>query len=103
MLNTTAPTENEELEKGLVEPLLLSSADNQQDYDDGDQEYDASEEAPEDSRRPANSMRSAYRLLTPSVKVCGCFLVVIIISGLDVGVCVRDREREMHVFVWVFL
>ncbi|KAL8114534.1 hypothetical protein AgCh_021412 [Apium graveolens] len=66
-----ASTENEELEKGLVQPLLLSSADNQQDDDDddGDQDYDASEEAPEDSRRPANSMRSAYRLLTPSVKV----------------------------------
>ncbi|XP_017236367.1 SPX domain-containing membrane protein At4g22990 isoform X1 [Daucus carota subsp. sativus] len=65
----TGPTENEELEKGLVQPLLLTSTDNQQDDNDGDQEYDASEEAPEDSRRPANSMRSAYRLLTPSVKV----------------------------------
>ncbi|KAK4422699.1 SPX domain-containing membrane protein [Sesamum alatum] len=32
-------------------------------------ECEESEEAPEDSRRPANSLGSAYRLLTPSVKV----------------------------------
>lgn len=50
--------------------MLLSSAENQQDGDDEDEECDASEEAPEESRRPANSLRSAYRLLTPSVKVC---------------------------------
>ncbi|KAL8112402.1 SPX domain-containing membrane protein At4g22990-like [Apium graveolens] len=63
------PTDSEEVEKGLAQPLLLSSAENQQDGDDEDEECDASEEAPEESRRPANSLRSAYRLLTPSVKV----------------------------------
>ncbi|KAK1374780.1 SPX domain-containing protein [Heracleum sosnowskyi] len=63
------PADSEEVEKGLAQPLLLSSADNQQDGDDEDEECDASEEAPEESRRPANSLRSAYRLLTPSVKV----------------------------------
>lgn len=63
------PTDSEEVEKGLAQPLLLSSAGNQQDGDDEDEECDASEEAPEESRRPANSLRSAYRLLTPSVKV----------------------------------
>lgn len=56
------------LEKGLAQPLLLSAEENQQE-DDGDQEYDESEEAPEDSRRPVTSIGSAYRLLTPSVKV----------------------------------
>ncbi|GFQ04312.1 spx domain-containing membrane protein at4g22990 [Phtheirospermum japonicum] len=35
----------------------------------GTKECDVSEESPEESRRPANSLRSAYRLLTPSVKV----------------------------------
>lgn len=54
--------------------MLLSSEENRQDADDDDQEeYDASEEAPEESRLPANSIGSAYRLLTPSVKVFNNF------------------------------
>ncbi|GFZ02158.1 major Facilitator Superfamily with SPX (SYG1/Pho81/XPR1) domain-containing protein [Actinidia rufa] len=59
---------NDALEKGLAQPLLLGSEDNQQD-EDGDEEGDGSEEAPEESRRPVTSIVSAYRLLTPSVKV----------------------------------
>ncbi|CAA3011669.1 SPX domain-containing membrane At4g22990-like isoform X1 [Olea europaea subsp. europaea] len=59
---------NDKLEKGLVQPLLLTAAENQQDIVE-DQELDESEEAPEESCRPANSIGSAYRLLTPSVKV----------------------------------
>ncbi|KAK4363771.1 hypothetical protein RND71_019012 [Anisodus tanguticus] len=55
------------LEKGVVEPLLLKSPENQQ--DDDEEEGDESEEAPEDSHRPANSIAAAYRLLSPSVKV----------------------------------
>ncbi|EYU36946.1 hypothetical protein ABFS82_05G097800 [Erythranthe guttata] len=55
--------EQDKLEKGLVEPLLLTSTENEQD------DEDVSEEAPEESRRPANSFADAYRLLTPSVKV----------------------------------
>ncbi|GFZ01219.1 major Facilitator Superfamily with SPX (SYG1/Pho81/XPR1) domain-containing protein [Actinidia rufa] len=56
------------LEKGLVQPLLLGSQDNQQ-AEDADQECDGSEEAPEKSRLPATSVASVYRLLTPSVNV----------------------------------
>ncbi|XP_008812458.2 LOW QUALITY PROTEIN: SPX domain-containing membrane protein OsI_21475-like [Phoenix dactylifera] len=59
--------ENDELESGLVRPLLLSSENKQN--EDGDQDYDDSEEASEDSHMPATSIASAYRLLTPSVKV----------------------------------
>ncbi|MCD7450466.1 hypothetical protein HAX54_006536, partial [Datura stramonium] len=55
------------LERGVMEPLLLKSPDNQQDEDE--QEGDDSEEAPEESPQPANSIAAAYRLLTPSVKV----------------------------------
>uniref|UniRef100_A0A5B6ZF39 SPX domain-containing protein n=1 Tax=Davidia involucrata TaxID=16924 RepID=A0A5B6ZF39_DAVIN len=62
------PAENDVLEKGLAQPLLLSSEDNQQD-EDGDQECDVSEEAPEESHLPTTSIGSAYKLLTPSVKV----------------------------------
>ncbi|XP_055819638.1 SPX domain-containing membrane protein At4g22990-like [Solanum dulcamara] len=59
--------EPDSLEKGVVEPLLLKSAENQQDEDE--QGADESEEAPEDSHKPANSIAAAYRLLTHSVKV----------------------------------
>lgn len=64
------PVESDALEKGVVQPLLLKSVGDEQD-NEGDQECDGSEEAPEESRRPANSIVEAYRLLTPSVKVCG--------------------------------
>ncbi|KAL8520372.1 hypothetical protein ACS0TY_011052 [Phlomoides rotata] len=60
--------EHDKLEQGPEQPLLLKSTENEQE-EGGDEEYDASEEAPEESRRPANSLGSAYRLLTPSVKV----------------------------------
>ncbi|XP_016651394.1 PREDICTED: SPX domain-containing membrane protein At4g22990-like [Prunus mume] len=61
-------TENDALEKGLKQPLLISSDDKKED-EDGDQDIDESEEAPEETRQPATSIQSAYRLLTPSVKV----------------------------------
>ncbi|OIW08069.1 hypothetical protein TanjilG_20170 [Lupinus angustifolius] len=57
---------NRALEKGLNQPLLITSEDKVD--EDADQDYDDSEEASEDSRQPAHSIRSAYRLLTPSVK-----------------------------------
>lgn len=63
----SSTAQNDKLEKGLAQPLLTST-EHEQD-DDGDQECDASEEAIEESRRPANSLGAAYRLLTPSVKV----------------------------------
>ncbi|XP_075109360.1 SPX domain-containing membrane protein At4g22990 [Nicotiana tabacum] len=55
------------LEKGVVEPLLLKSPENQQDEDEED--GDESEEASKESHQPVNSIAAAYRLLTPSVKV----------------------------------
>ncbi|KAK4365307.1 hypothetical protein RND71_016665 [Anisodus tanguticus] len=60
--------ENDALEKGVAQPLLLKAEVDQQD-DENDQEYDESEEALEESRQPANSIADAYRLLTPSVKI----------------------------------
>ncbi|XP_059664074.1 SPX domain-containing membrane protein At4g22990-like, partial [Cornus florida] len=62
------PVQNDVLEKGLAQPFLKSSEETQQ-GEDGDQECDESEEAPEESRQPVTSIGSAYRLLTPSVKV----------------------------------
>ncbi|GMJ04809.1 hypothetical protein like AT4G22990 [Hibiscus trionum] len=59
-------TANGALEEGK-QPLLITSEEKQ--VDDEDPEGDGSEEAPEESRQPATSFMSAYRLLTPSVKV----------------------------------
>ncbi|XP_020203560.1 SPX domain-containing membrane protein At4g22990 isoform X2 [Cajanus cajan] len=58
---------NKALEEGLKQPLLISS-ENKVD-EDADQDGDDSEEAPEESRQPVNSIVAAYGLLTPSVKV----------------------------------
>ncbi|CAL9204275.1 unnamed protein product [Musa hybrid cultivar] len=59
--------ETENLEDGLVQPLLLSSKDKLD--EDEDQDFEDSEESSEDSHKPVTSIASAYRLLTPSVKV----------------------------------
>lgn len=64
----TETVENDALEEGLKRPLLVSSEDKQEE-EDGDQEFEGSEESSEESHQPATSIRSAYRLLTPSVKV----------------------------------
>lgn len=56
------------LENGLQQPLLLSLEKKDED-ESGDQEFDGSDEASEESHQPATSIASAYRLLTPSVKV----------------------------------
>ncbi|XP_038907176.1 SPX domain-containing membrane protein At4g22990-like isoform X3 [Benincasa hispida] len=59
--------QNDTLEKGLHQPLLITTLEKPSDEDDP--EIDDSEEAPEESRLPVTSIGSAYRLLTPSVKV----------------------------------
>lgn len=53
------------VETGVFEPLLLGSEKSQQDED----EQQECEELSEVNRGPVNSIMSAYRLLTPSVKV----------------------------------
>lgn len=68
-VSSAEPSENDSLENGLKRPLLISAEDKRQEEDDGDQEADESEESLEDSRLPVTSIASAYRLLTPSVKV----------------------------------
>ncbi|KAF4369514.1 hypothetical protein CsatB_003904 [Cannabis sativa] len=68
--NAAAETvETNGLEEGLKQPLLITLEDKQGEDEDGDQEFDGSEEAAEESRQPVTSIGAAYRLLTPSVKV----------------------------------
>lgn len=63
--NDIGSVDNDPLEKGLTRQLLCSNE--KQDGDDSD--CDVSEETSEESYKPATSISSAYRLLTPSVKV----------------------------------
>ncbi|KAL8158874.1 hypothetical protein V2J09_000411 [Rumex salicifolius] len=57
----TETGETNALEKGIKQRLLTNTSENGDD--------DSNEEAIEDSRKAADSIASAYRLLTPSVKV----------------------------------
>lgn len=63
------------VETGFTEPLLLGSTKSQQDEDEQQEDDDPSDELSEESRKPVTSIMSAYRLLTPSVKVCSIFLI----------------------------
>ncbi|XP_072958392.1 SPX domain-containing membrane protein OsI_17046-like [Typha angustifolia] len=58
--------ENAELEDGLRQPLLINAKEIK---DEDAEDCNDSEESSEESHRPATSIASAYRLLTPSVKV----------------------------------
>ncbi|GMH09441.1 hypothetical protein Nepgr_011282 [Nepenthes gracilis] len=67
--SVTELTQDDAIEKGLSQPLLLSANGTQDDDDDDSLECDGSDEAVEESRGPVTSITSAYRLLTPPVKV----------------------------------
>lgn len=63
-------TENVVLENGITQPLISSSGEEKQDENvDEDDEFDNSEGS-DKSQKPVTSILSAYKLLTPSVKVC---------------------------------
>lgn len=59
---------NISVENGPTQPLLSNSKAKQKDAD-GDTDCDDAEEDPAEIQKPVNSIVSAYRLLTPSVKV----------------------------------
>ncbi|XP_019260059.1 PREDICTED: SPX domain-containing membrane protein At4g22990-like isoform X2 [Nicotiana attenuata] len=64
----SAQIENGLLQNGISQPLLLSAEEKQQDEDE-DEDCDNSEESAEEIQKPVTSIVSAYKLLTPSVKV----------------------------------
>ncbi|XP_050384778.1 SPX domain-containing membrane protein At4g22990-like isoform X2 [Argentina anserina] len=59
---------NISVDNNSTQPLLMSSNDKQQD-DNGGEDCDDAEEDFKELQKPVNSIVSAYRLLTPSVKV----------------------------------
>lgn len=67
----------DQLENGLAQPLLLHE-ENKEISEEGEDGDDSEDATSEDSHKPANSFGSAYRLLTPSVKVC--FLLILLYS-----------------------
>lgn len=58
--------ENGLVQKGITQPLLLSAQEKKQDEDE---DCDNSQESAEEIQKPVTSIVSAYKLLTPSVKV----------------------------------
>lgn len=56
------------MENGSTQPLLMHSEANQSDEDEV-QDCDDAEQNSEEIQKPVDSIMSAYRLLTPSVKV----------------------------------
>ena len=58
------------VDNNFTQPLLMNSNNKQQDGDgDGDEDCDDAGEDFKQLKKPVNSIVSAYRLLTPSVKV----------------------------------
>nr|GMD94300.1 SPX domain-containing membrane protein At4g22990-like isoform X1 [Ipomoea batatas] len=88
----SASVDHTVLEKGPTQPLLLNSEE-QKDGED-DQECDGSEEGVEESHKPANSIASAYSLLTPSVK-SGYFSCVSWPNCLPVNIVVGSYISNM--------
>ncbi|KAF3442247.1 hypothetical protein FNV43_RR16163 [Rhamnella rubrinervis] len=69
-VNYSGQIVNAAVENGYTQPLLTSSeAKQDNEDDDGDEDCDDAEEDPAEIQKPVNSIVSAYRLLTPSVKV----------------------------------
>lgn len=64
MLYMFISAENVVLEHGITQPLISSSGEMKQDEDEDEDEDD------DESQNPVTSILSAYKLLTPSVKVC---------------------------------
>ncbi|GFP98518.1 spx domain-containing membrane protein at4g22990 [Phtheirospermum japonicum] len=82
----------------VSQPLLSSSDEKQQDDDDEDQELDISEEGSEDSHKPVTSIVSAYKLLTPSVKV-QLFIYFMLKYAMEVLVA-ESSVITAYYFIW---
>ncbi|KAK6162429.1 hypothetical protein DH2020_002270 [Rehmannia glutinosa] len=82
---------------GVSQPLLLSSVEKQQDEDD-DQEFDISEEGSEENHKPVTSIVSAYKLLTPSVKV-QLFIYFMLKYAMEV-LLAESSVITAYYFIW---
>ncbi|KAI5647311.1 hypothetical protein M9H77_33316 [Catharanthus roseus] len=99
ILEQKSPRENTVLEKGITQPLILSSAEKRQDEDeDDDNEYDISEEHADEKQQPVTSIVAAYRLLTPSVKV-QLFIYFMLKYAMEI-LLAESSVITAHYFIW---
>ncbi|XP_011091355.1 SPX domain-containing membrane protein At4g22990-like isoform X1 [Sesamum indicum] len=85
------------LQNGVSQPLLSSSVEKQQDEDE-DEDEDISEEASEESCKPVTSIMSAYKLLTPSVKV-QLFIYFMLKYAMEV-LLAESSVITAYYFIW---
>uniref|UniRef100_A0A5B6ZET5 SPX domain-containing protein n=1 Tax=Davidia involucrata TaxID=16924 RepID=A0A5B6ZET5_DAVIN len=85
------------VENSITQPLLLSLGEKQQD-EDGDEECDVNEEASEEIRKPVTSVVSAYRLLTPSVKV-QLFIYFMLKYAMEI-ILAESSVITTYYFIW---
>lgn len=91
--------ENEAVENGNTRPLLMNSKVKSEDGDDNEQDDDG------DSHRiqkPVTSIVSAYKLLTPSVKVKP-FLCIILYINVCIRVYVFFQKIMIHFLIFVYI
>ncbi|XP_061960701.1 SPX domain-containing membrane protein At4g22990-like [Populus nigra] len=81
----------------FTQPLLLNSEAKLQDNND-DQEFDDGEEDSDENHKPVTSMVSAYRLLTPSVKV-QLFIYFMLKYAMEILVA-ESSVVTGHYFIW---
>ncbi|KAL0397829.1 UNVERIFIED_CONTAM: SPX domain-containing membrane protein [Sesamum calycinum] len=87
------------LQNGVSQPLLSSSVEKQQNEDeDEDEDEDISEEASEESCKPVTSIMSAYKLLTPSVKV-QLFIYFMLKYAMEV-LLAESSVITAYYFIW---
>ncbi|KAL3649512.1 hypothetical protein CASFOL_005915 [Castilleja foliolosa] len=84
------------LRTGISQPLLYRSIEEQQ--DDEDEELNISEEGSKDSRKPVTSIVSAYKLLTPSVKV-QLFIYFMLKYAMEV-LLAESSVITAYYFIW---
>ncbi|PSS24340.1 SPX domain-containing membrane protein [Actinidia chinensis var. chinensis] len=85
------------LEESIAQPLLVSFEEEQHD-DDGEEECDVSEESLEQTQKPVTSIVSAYRLLTPSVKV-QLFVYFMLKYAMEI-VLAESSVITTYYFIW---
>ncbi|XP_011035518.1 PREDICTED: SPX domain-containing membrane protein At4g22990-like [Populus euphratica] len=81
----------------FTQPLLLNSEAKLQD-NNVDQEFDDGEEDSDENHKPVTSIVSAYRLLTPSVKV-QLFIYFMLKYAMEILVAESSVVTE-HYFIW---
>ncbi|KAF8033556.1 hypothetical protein BT93_D2219 [Corymbia citriodora subsp. variegata] len=90
---------NDAVEHGSTQQLLLNSRVNSQEgCEDEVEECDDDEEYSEEKRKPVNSIFSAYRLLTPSVKVQ--LLIYFMLKYAMEILLAESSVITAHYFIW---